>query len=191
MANLILLEGVSRTGKTSITTLLSDRHGFRNVSVKNKQPEYIKHYPDFYHGMHAIANEFFKSFPNETFVLDRSFISELVYSKSFGRKTYITKDDIITDLLHDNNFIIVNLTTTHQEYLNRLPKDKKIYTFEEFNRHKDLFFYYTEHFKTKYSSPEWQNRFIEIDTNQLSIEKCVNKIESTLEKKLIIKKQNI
>lgn len=191
MANLIILEGVSRTGKSSITTMLSEKHGFRNISVKNKQPEFIENLPDFYHGMHVMANEFFKSFKDETFVLDRSFISELVYSKSFNRKTYISKDDLITDLLHDNNFILINLITTHQEYLNRLPKDKKIYTFQEFNKHKDLFFYYTEQFKTKYSKNDWQNKFIEIDTNQNSIEKCVQKIESVLEKNSIIKKQNI
>lgn len=191
MANLIILEGVSRTGKSSITSMLSEKHGFRSISVKNKQPEFIENLPDFYHGMHIVANEFFKAFNEETFVLDRSFISELVYSRAFGRKTYINKDDLITDFLHDNNFLLINLITTHQEYLNRLPKDKKVYTYDEFNNHKDLFFYYTEHFKTHYTHKKWQSSFIEIDTNQNSIEKCVQKIEECLENKLIIKKQNI
>ena len=187
MANLIILEGVSRTGKSSLTKLFSDKFGYRNISVKNKKPECIENLPDFYQGMHMIANEFFAAFPEETFILDRSFMSELVYSKCFGRKTYINEEEVIPDLLHDNNFVIVNLSTIHAEYLKRAPKDKHIYSVEEFNRQKDTFYWFYEHYKCYYSGKKWQNRFIELDTNVLSIEECAEKIELQLAKNSILK----
>lgn len=180
MANLIILEGVSRTGKSSITKALSEKYGYRNISIDQKMPDFIKNLPDFYHGMHVISNEFFKSFENETFILDRSFISELVYSKFFKRGSYIISDDTICSLLHDNKVIIVNLITTHQEYLKRVPKDKRIYSFDEFNLQKDLFYWYFEEFKTKYPSNDWTDRFLEIDTNFFSIENCTEQIEQLI-----------
>lgn len=180
MANLIILEGVSRTGKSSICKALSEKYGYKNISVADKMPYFIDNLPDFYHGMHVISNEFFKSFENETFILDRSFISELVYSKFFNRNSYIAIDDTICSLLHDNQFVIINLITTHQEYLKRIPKDKKIYSFHEFNKQKDLFYWYYENFKTKYSDSDWTNRFTEIDTNQFSIDNCIDQIQNLI-----------
>jgi len=186
MANLIILEGISRTGKSSITKMLSEKFGFRYISVKNKMPEYVKNLPDFYHGMHIIANEFFSTFQDETFILDRSFISELVYSKSFNRPSYITSDNIIADILHDNRFVIINLSTTHNEYLNRLPKDKKIYSYDEFTHQKDLFYYFYEHFKCYYDNKDWKSRFLEIDTNQFSIEESFNQISALIKKNKLL-----
>ncbi len=182
MANLIILEGISRTGKSSISKALSEKYGYRNISISQKMPDFIENLPDFYHGMHVISNEFFKSFDNETFILDRSFISELSYSRFFNRSTYINVDDTICSILHDNQFIIVNLTTTHQEYLKRIPKDKRIYSFDEFNKQKDLFYWYFENFKTKYSSRNWSDRFLEIDTNFFSVDSCIEQIEKLIQK---------
>lgn len=190
MANLIILEGVSRTGKSSLTKIFSDKFGYRNISVKDKKPECIENLPDFYQGMHMIANEFFSAFPEETFILDRSFISELVYSKCFNRKTYINEGEVIADLLHDNNFVIVNLSTIHTEYLKRVPKDKRIYSLYEFNVQKDTFYWFFEHFKCYYSGKKWQNRFLELDTNSFTIEQCAERIEFLLNKNSILKKQN-
>jgi thymidylate kinase len=190
MANLIILEGVSRTGKSSLTKSLSEKFGFRNISIKNKMPESIDNLPDFYQGMHMMANEFFAAFPDETFILDRSFISELVYSKTFSRKTYINEDEVIADLLHDNNFVIVNLSTIHAEYLKRAPKDKRIYSLYEFNLQKDTFYWFFEYFKCYYSGKKWQNRFLELDTNSFTIEQCAEQIECLLNKNSILKKQN-
>jgi len=187
MANLIILEGVSRTGKSSLTKSLSEKFGFRNISIKNKMPECIDNLPDFYQGMHMMANEFFAAFPDDTFILDRSFISELVYSKTFGRKTYICRSEVIADLLHDNNFVIVNLSTIHAEYLKRAPKDKRIYSVDEFNKQKDTFYWFFEHFKCYYSGKRWQNRFLELDTNSYTIDQCAEKIECLLTKNSILK----
>lgn len=187
MANLIILEGLSRTGKSTITKNLSERFGFRNISLKEKMPQEVS-LPDFYHGIHMISNEFFRSFPDETFILDRSFLSEMVYSKFFGRKTFVTHDMIIADLLHDNNFVLIHLDNSHKEYMNRSPKDRQIYSFEEFNKQKDLFYWFYESYKTKYSRENWQNRFMEIDTTENDISKTIELIESHLIKNQIINK---
>jgi len=187
MANLIILEGVSRTGKSTITQFLSKKYGFKNISLVNKMPESVENLPDFYHGIHTISNEFFKAFDKETFVLDRSFISELVYSKFFKRKSYINEDMVIADLLHDNNFVIINLNNTHKEYLNRSPKDKKIYSYSDFSKQKDLFFWFFETFKTKYDKELWQNRFMEIDTSENLLSNVIEFIERHLIKNQIIK----
>ena len=42
MANLIILEGLSRTGKSTITKTLSEKYGFKNISIKEKMPDYIE-----------------------------------------------------------------------------------------------------------------------------------------------------
>lgn len=188
MANLIILEGISRTGKSSISKSLSSKFGFRNISIENKNPDYIKNLPDFYQGMQVIANEFFKAFSDETFILDRSFLSELVYSKSFKRNSYITDGDVISNLLHNNNFILINFTSTHETYLKRIPKDKKPYSFTEYAKQKDLFYFFYEHYKNYYKSKDWSSSFLELDTNYHSIEQCEEHIIKILEKKLILNK---
>jgi thymidylate kinase len=188
MANLIILEGLSRTGKSTITKTLSERYGFRNISLKDKMPECVERLTDFYHGIHMISNEFFRSFENETFILDRSFLSEMVYSKHFNRPTNITEDMVIADLLHDNNFVLINLTNTHKSYMNRSPKDRFIYSYDDFNNQKDLFFWFYEHFKSRYHTEKWQNRFIEIDTDENTLSKVIDKIEYHITKNNIITK---
>jgi len=185
MANIIILEGVSRTGKSTLTKLLSEKFGYRHISIKDKNPEYIQSLPDFYQGMHVISQEFFRTFPDETFILDRSFLSELVYSKAFDRPTYVKQGNYIQDLLHDNNFILVNLVTTHTEYLNRSPKDRKIFSYKEFNKQKDLFYFFFETYKSYYDGHIWQNRFLEIDTNESSVEECFRLIAKHIDKNTI------
>jgi thymidylate kinase len=138
--------------------------------------------------MQVIANEFFKTFPEETFILDRSFLSELVYSKAFNRPSYITEGDVVTDLLHDNNFVLINLTSTHETYKKRIPKDKKPYTFCQYAKQKDLFYYFYEHYKKYYDSKQWQSRFLELDTNYHSIEQCEEHIIKLLEINSILNK---
>ena len=102
MANIIILEGLSRTGKSSIAAELSEKLGFKSISIKNKMPEYITNLAEFYHGIHVMTNEMYKAFPEETFILDRSFLSEIVYSKFFNRESLACKDDLIANILMDH-----------------------------------------------------------------------------------------
>jgi thymidylate kinase len=142
MANLIILEGLSRTGKSSIANLLSKSHGFRSISIKNKMPKFVKNLQEFYHGMHVFANEMYSAFPEETFIIDRSFLSELVYSKFFGRESLACADDTIANLLLDNNFVLVYFSSKHERYIQRVPKDSTIYSPVDFQKQKDLFDWY-------------------------------------------------
>lgn len=187
MANLIILEGLSRTGKSTITKRLSDRYRFNNISLKEKMPDCVDSFPDFYHGIHVISNEFFKSFKDSTFILDRSFVSELVYSRFFRRKTHIKEDTVVGDLLLDNNFVIFNFQTTHKNYIERTPKDRVIYTFDEFNKQRDSFYWYFEHYKNIDPKRNWKNRFIEIDTDSNTIDNTIDIIETHLLQHNIIK----
>lgn len=186
MANLIILEGLSRTGKSSIAEMLSSKYGFRQMSVKDKMPECIENLHEFYHGIHVMANMMYSAFPEETFVLDRSFISELVYSKFFNRSSLINESDSLTDLLLDNNFAIVYLSNTYEKYLERNPKDRIIYSKNDFIVQKDSFDWYFDYYKNNSDSGKWKNRFIEIDTSINSIDESISEIEKLLIKNSII-----
>lgn len=183
MAKLIILEGLSRTGKTSISEYF-EHTGFKNISVKNKMPDYVENLPDFYHGMHIITNLFLKESNEMNIVLDRSFLSEMVYSRFFGRSTYIYEGDVVNDLLENNDFTFVYLTNDHDTYLKRTPKDKIIYSEKDYEIQRR---YFDENFnilRARYlnmpKQDEWNNRFVKIDTTQNSIEKCIHIINNKI-----------
>jgi thymidylate kinase len=189
MANLIFIEGVSRTGKSSLTEELSSRYGFKFISIKDKMPSNVNSdkLPVYYHGMHIMANNFYKTFPDETFVLDRSFLSEIVYSKFFNRDSYINCDDIISDLLFEHNFVLINLSGTFHTYMERSPKDRIVYNENEYIKQKDLFSWYFEKYKNNEKDSNWSKRFLELDTAENSIPECYSKIREILIKNQIIK----
>jgi thymidylate kinase len=187
MANLIILEGLSRTGKSTITKELSKKYGFRNISIKEKMPDYVTNLQDFYHGIHIFSNLIYREFPNESFILDRSFLSELVYSKFFNRPTHQTKCDSVADLLFDNNFVLINFSNSYEKYLERQPKDKIIYTQEDFIKQKDLFDWHFNQYQNHNDSQTWKSRFVELDTTKMPIDICIKSIEALLKEKNIIK----
>tara|TARA_R110001606_G_scaffold340064_1_gene488205 strand:- start:165 stop:731 length:567 start_codon:yes stop_codon:yes gene_type:complete len=187
MANIIILEGLSRTGKSSITKYFAEKYDYRNISFKNKMPEYVEHLPDFYHGIHTLFNQIYREFPNETFILDRSFLSELVYSKFFNRKTYQKQSDVVTNLLFDNNFLLVYLSNNFTNYKERIPKDKVIFSEKDFLEQKDSFSWYFEHFKNHSHCDTWKNKFLRVDTTVKSIEQSIQEIEAKLIEQNIIK----
>lgn len=187
MANIIILEGLSRTGKSSITKYFAEKYDYRNISFKNKMPEYVENLPDFYHGIHTLFNQIYREFPNETFILDRSFLSELVYSKFFNRKTYQKQSDVVSNLLFDNNFLLVYLSSNFINYKERIPKDKIVFSEKEFLQQKDYFSWYFEHFKNHDQSNTWKNKFLRLCTTEKSIEHCIREIENKLIEQNIIK----
>jgi hypothetical protein len=131
--------------------------------------------------MHLTLSAVIKQFPNETFILDRSFISELVYSKFFKRETYETQGNLIEDLLYNNNFIVAYFSGTYANYKDRNPKDVIIYSEKDFIQQKDLFDWYFCKYKDLDMSDEWQSRFVEIDTNIKSMKDTIQTIENVLE----------
>jgi thymidylate kinase len=176
MANLIIIEGLSRTGKSTICSEISKRNGFRNLSVVEKMPEYVENLPDFYHGMHVYSNAVFKAFPEETFILDRSFLSEQVYSRFFQRPSYIQKGSVINDILFDNNFILVYLSNRYRNYIDRSPKDKIVYTEDQFLQQKDLFEWFFDQHQKHFNNDRWQDRFLRLSSADNTIEECIDQI---------------
>lgn len=189
MANLIFIEGVSRTGKSSLTNVLASLYGFRFISIKDKMPANVHSelLPTYYHGMHIMANHFYNTFPDETFVLDRSFLSEIVYSKYFNRDSYINCDDVISDLMFEHNFVLINLTGTFHTYMERSPKDRIVYTELQYIKQKDLFSWHFEKYKNNKKDSRWSDRFLELDTAEKDLSECMHDIEKLLIKNSIIK----
>jgi thymidylate kinase len=183
MANLIILEGLSRTGKTTIAENLQRELNYRKISIKNKIPETIENYHEFYHGIHIMANEMFKAFPEETFILDRSFLSEIVYSQFFLRPSLIYKDQIIEDLLFDNTFTLVFLDSNYQNYIERNPKDRIVFSEEDFIKQKDLFQWHFYNYRDKNASATWRNQFLHIDTATTSLADTIIQIKQKINEK--------
>lgn len=130
MAKLIILEGLSRTGKTTIANHLRDYSYGRIVSLKEKMPE-CKDMTSFYKGCFYSYDAFFEAFPDETFILDRSFLSEMVYPDFFGRPTSIDANYIF-DFVHNHEIHLFLLTNKHSDYVERGPKDRYKYTEDDY-----------------------------------------------------------
>ena len=130
MAKLIILEGLSRTGKTTIANHLRDNGYGRIVSLKEKMPE-CKDMTSFYKGCFYSYDAFFEAFPDETFILDRSFLSEMVYPEFFERPQSI---DIkyIYDFINKHSISLFLLTNEHSDYIKRGPKDRYKYTEDDY-----------------------------------------------------------
>ena len=71
--------------------------------------------------------------------------------------------------------------------MDRTPKDRRIYSFDEFNKQKDSFYWYFEHYKNINDQDSWKHRFVEIDTNVNSIDQTIEIIEHHLRNLKIIK----
>ena len=179
MADIIILEGLSRTGKTTIAKRMGV-FGYKSISIKSKMPDYINNYADFYNGMDLMTNAFLEASPNDKFILDRSFLSAIVYAQFFNRPTHIKKDSIICDLLNKNQFVLVYLTTTHPSYLDRSPKDRIVYNEKEFMIQRNIFDNEFALLKTKFSNSSKKSNFIKIDTDNQSIENCLHIIKNQI-----------
>ena len=124
MANLIILEGIERSGKSSMIEMLDKKFG-KSVKVSNKQPDNVpfEYLGLFYEGAHQFMNNYFKLLPNETFIIDRFFLSEFVYSKKFDRQSWMTID-YVKDLCKHNTVNMIYLKNNYDDYIQRGPKNK-------------------------------------------------------------------
>ena len=174
MAKLIILEGLSRTGKTSIAKDLCDSNLGRIISLKEKMPDHCD-LASFYKGTFFSYDAFFNAFPDETFILDRSFLSEMVYPELFERPTSIDAN-YIHDFVNNHEIHLFLLTNQHSDYIKRSPKDRFFYTETDY----DILAYL---FNQQLGKVE---RYIEsdiIDTSKNSIKQTITLIKSKLWKK--------
>jgi len=171
MAKLIILEGLSRTGKTSISNALKDEGYGRIVSVKDKMPQ-CKDLTSFYKGCFYAYDAFLESFDDETFVLDRSFLSEMVYPSFYKRSASIDLKYII-DFVKRNEIHLFLLTNTHEDYMKRKPKDSYVYSSEDYSLLEFLF-------HQKLSIVERYINNTTINTSSNSITESIDIIKSKL-----------
>ena len=169
MAKLIILEGLSRTGKTTISNRLKDDGFGRIISLVDKRP-IDTDIQSFYKGVASISNEFYKAFSDETFVLDRSFLSELVYCEFFEREPSAT-EEYVKDLLENNEVILFYLYNEYSDYQKRSPKDRHIFTEEAYEKLRKSFV--SEKLKLPIES-------FSIDTSENNLEQVYNIIKSQI-----------
>ena len=169
MAKLIILEGLSRTGKTTISNKLESEGFGRIISLIDKRP-IDTDIQSFYKGVASISNELYKAFPEETFILDRSFLSELVYCEFFEREPS-AEENYIKDLLENNELILFYLYNDYSDYQNRSPKDRHIFTEDEYEKLRKLFI----NKKLNLSIETFS-----IDTSTQNLEQVYNIIKNTI-----------
>ena len=127
----------------------------------------------YYRGMFVYSKEIFKN-SNETFILDRNFMSELVYSKVLGRKTTI-KDNELLEYLNENEISLFLFTNSYENYIERNPEDKTItYTKEQYQSLTENFNLYYEKYKQYFKGCDKFNTSIQ------SIVDCVISITDKL-----------
>ena len=186
MAKLIILEGLSRTGKTTIANNLHKNGYGRIISLKEKMPDNCD-LASFYKGTFYSYDAFFRAFPKETFILDRSFVSEMVYSRFFDRHCQIS-NEYVSEFLETHDVKVYFLSNNHEDYMKRGPKDKIIYDEKQYKQINDLF---EDSLKTCMSMIEGceivgdfvlmprdkELPFLKIDTSQNNLEQTINLIK--------------
>jgi len=172
MAKLIILEGLSRTGKTSIAKNLCDNGHGRIISLKEKMPDGCD-LASFYKGTFFSYDAFFRAFPEETFILDRSFLSEMVYSKFFGRIPAINNRYII-DFVNEHDIQLFYLSNKHLDYMKRGPKDRIIYDAKDYSRLTGLFTRAVD----LVQGLSGLDNITEIDTSKNNLEQTINLIKN-------------
>lgn len=179
MAKLLIISGLSRSGKSTIINRISSEYKYRpywNDTIP-KIPHYIKNKADYFQGMFIMSLSMFSLMPDQKFILDRCFLDELVYSKCLNRETYMNID-LALQFLDDNDFQLILLDNEFDYYIKNSPKE--IYTKEQFEQQRKEFeknFNVLKHYR---SNPEWQNRFIKIDSSENNIEKKYKTIKSKI-----------
>lgn len=180
MAKLLILSGLSRTGKSTIIQRLISENGYQPYwnDKREKLPAYVKHHSDYFYGMFVMASSMFSLMPNQKFILDRGFLDELVYSESLNRETYLN-DTQILHFLDENDFQILFFDNEYEYYIQNFPKENP-YSEKQFNHQRKLFNEHFERFKFAYKSEEWQSRFIKIDPMNNKLEQKYKLIKSKI-----------
>jgi len=152
MAKLLIFEGIERCGKGSMIDLLHDWHGFAKIQAENKQPDGIEfnQLGILYEGMHQFAASMYKCLGG-SFLIDRFFISEFVYSKTFDRKSYMSFE-YIQELCSDNEVIVFYLENNYTDYINRGPKNKVLLSSIQYYEMTLLFNEYINQIESKISN---------------------------------------
>jgi thymidylate kinase len=176
MAKLIIFEGIERCGKGSMIDILHGKHGIKKLEPKPKQPVTIpfEHLGILYEGVHQFAAQFYK-IVDDTFLVDRYFLSEFVYAKQFKRNSYMTME-YIKDLCDNNEVIVFYLQNTYEDYVERGPKNLKILSEDDYNYMIELFGQYIDLINDNIGNIT----FHEINTHKRSVQEVYNIVKEKI-----------
>jgi thymidylate kinase len=176
MAKLIIFEGIERCGKGSMIDILHGKHDIKKLEPKPKQPVTIpfEHLGILYEGVHQFAAQLYK-IVDDTFLIDRYFLSEFVYAKQFKRGSYMTME-YIKDLCDNNEVTVFYLQNTYEDYVERGPKNLKILSKDDYNYMISLFDEYIS--KVNLSIPNIT--IYQIDTHKKSVQDVYNIVKEKI-----------
>jgi thymidylate kinase len=117
---IIMIEGTDGSGKTTVCNLLSEK---LNIPIL-KMPRMKKYFDkNITEEMSELFNRTIVQFNNFSFILDRGYVSSLVYSKIYNREFDLNYIDVIEEQLKPQIFV---LTVGEEEMFRRREKDEII-----------------------------------------------------------------
>ncbi len=142
MKELILLDGLPRTGKSTIAALLvqklkSEGYNAMLYSMRDKIPEYARaNLAHYYAGCVDAFYAFVDHLPDDAIlVCDRSPFSELVYgpirSKTIGKEAMIIPQDILVERIKNTKYTLVIMDNEYASYIDRGAEQKDGFTYGE------------------------------------------------------------
>lgn len=160
MKDVLLFDGMPRTGKTTITAMLAEKlrkqgHDVFLYSIRDKMPDYAKeHLGHFYAGCIEAFYGFADNIPeNSIIICDRSPLTELVYgplrAKTIGKEAGIYPMDLLAERIRQLNPRIFIMDNTYKDYIDRgaADKDKFVYSTEAFESLRTAFYGILDKFK--------------------------------------------
>lgn len=92
----IILEGVDAVGKSTVANDIAKKYNYQIVHSGAKEKNDLEYYKDL------LLN-------NNNLILDRAFISEIVFSNLYNRKSKLTFSDImsLSNIVKENNDILI------------------------------------------------------------------------------------
>jgi thymidylate kinase/NTP pyrophosphatase (non-canonical NTP hydrolase) len=166
MKELILLDGLPRTGKSTIAALLVQKlktEGYNAMlySMRDKIPEYARaNLAHYYAGCVDAFYAFVDHLPDDAIlVCDRSPFTELVYgpirSKTIGKEAMIIPQDIIVERIKGTKYTLVIMDNEYSSYIDRGAEQKDGFTYgeEAFNIVRDSMLTQAKLFENSYIVP--------------------------------------
>lgn len=133
MAKLLILDGHSRTGKsTAAHEVCKLNKDARLVALQDKMPMQISNYFEYYTGCIHSAQAFLKSSHKyDIYVMDRSILSEFIFAPTFNRPTIVTEEYVV-DFAYEHEIVFIGAFAAYN-YYRQTNKDSFIYTQEQWH----------------------------------------------------------
>jgi thymidylate kinase len=114
----IMIEGVDGVGKTSVCNLLSEKLDIRVVRMNAH-----KYFYSTIEEASRMFNDLLCQFEKFSFIMDRGYVSSIVYSKVYERNSDLSYLDEVNNILRPE---VIILTATPEKLFERSPSDKVV-----------------------------------------------------------------